>query len=81
MKQINERWYLGSDSMQFILYEKSISKKGEDVYTPKAYCGNLNQLKNWLLNQEIIEYLELLENIDKCIELSNTIDKALGEME
>ena len=78
MIKINDRWFLGSDSMQFILYEKTISKKnGKEVYNPRALCGNLFQLKNWLINKELLDNIELLGNIDKCIELSNTIDKTL----
>lgn len=78
MIKINDRWFLGSDAMQFILYEKTISKKnGKDVYSPRAFCGNLFQLKNWLINKEVFDNMELLENIDKCIELSNTIDRTL----
>lgn len=78
MIKITDRWYLDSDSMQFIIYEKTISKKnGKEVYNPRAFCGNLFQLKNWLINKELFDNIELLNNIRRCEELSNTIDKTL----
>ena len=78
MIRITDRWYLDSDSMQFIIYEKTISKKtGKDVYNSRAFCGNLFQLKNWLINKEIFGNIELLSNISRCEELSKTIDKTL----
>jgi len=77
MIQINDRWYLGSDAFQFIVYEKAINKKGKEAFYPRAYCGNLFQLKNWLINKELFDNVELLENIKRCEELSNTIDKTL----
>lgn len=77
MLKITDRWYLGSDSMQFIAYEKTTNRKGEEIYNPRAFCGNLFQLKNWLINKEILDNIELLNNIKRCEELSNTIDKTL----
>lgn len=81
MLKINGRWYLDSDSMQFIIYEKTISKSGktagQEVFTPKAFCGNLFQVKNWLFNQEIKDNVELLNNIEERVKLSNSIDGEL----
>lgn len=78
MIKITDRWYLDSDRFQFIIREKKLSKKdGKEYLDPTAFCGNLFQVKNWLLNQEIKDNLGLIENIDECIRLSNTIDKTL----
>lgn len=84
MLKINDRWYVDSDSMQFILYERTIAKKGkragEEIFTAKAYCGNLIQLKNWLINQEILDNIGLLRNLTEIGKLSNTIDSTLRKI-
>lgn len=84
MIELSERWFLDSDNLQFILYEKTMGqdgkRKGVEVFTAKAFCGNIEQLKNWIINQELKDNIELLNNIDKCIELSNTIDRSLSEV-
>lgn len=78
MIKITDRWYLDSDRFQFIVKEKKLSKKdGKEYLDPVAFCGNLFQVKNWLLNQEMKDDLSLIENIDECIKLSNSIDKTL----
>ena len=81
MIKITERFYIEADRFQFIVLEKKISKEGKNVgsvkYDPVAFCGNLFQLKNWIYNQEIRDNIDLLNNITKCVELSNTIDKSL----
>lgn len=85
MIKITDKWYLDSDKYQFIICEKKIAQKGENIgneyYDQVAFCGNLFQVKSWLMNEEIRADLELLNNIDKCIRLSNSINQALGEAE
>ena len=78
MIHIEGNYYLDADTYQFIVYEKVISKKnGRESYNPRAFCGNLFQLKDWLINKEIFDNIELLNNISRCEELSKTIDKTL----
>ena len=81
MIKITDRFYIDSDKFQFIVLERKIAKEGKNVgsvkYDPVAFCGNLFQLKNWIYNQEIRENIDLLNNMNKCVELSNTIDKSL----
>lgn len=79
--KITDKYYIDADKFQFIVLEKKIAKEGKNPgsikYDPVAFCGNLFQLKNWILNQEIRDNVDLLNNINKCVELSNTIDKSL----
>lgn len=75
MIHISGNYYLKTDAMQYIICEKVITQKGTTKYRDLAFCGNLTQLKNWLFDRMIRDNVELLQNIDKCIELSNKIDE------
>ena len=81
MIKITERFHIEADRFQFIVLEKKISQEGKNPgsikYDPVAFCGNLFQLKNWIFNQDIRDNIDLLNNLNKCVELSNTIDKSL----
>lgn len=85
MIKITDKYYLDSDPMQFIISERSVvqdvkSKNyGQERFTQVAFFGNLEQLKHWLVNKSLMENLDLLNNIDECIKLSRTIDKAIKE--
>ena len=85
MIHIEGNYYLDADTYQFIVCEKKERKsgkdKGEEFYEQIAFCGNLSQVKDWLFTQELRDNIGLLENIDKCIELSKTIDGGLKNAE
>ena len=79
MIKITDRYYLDSDSLQYILIERSVvQKEGSKNYRKKkfsniGYYSTLESLKKSLLEKEIKENLELLNNIDKVIEIKNEI--------
>ena len=78
MIQLTDKYYLDSDSYAFLLKEKKVSKKKEETYYEIiAYCGNLTQVKEFLITKEVREDSELLNKIDKVIQLSKNIDNAL----
>ena len=81
MIHIEGDYYLDSDRYQFIICEKKIGKSGkrkdQEVMDQIAFCGNLFQVKDWLMQHELRQNLEMLKNIDECIQLSQTIDKSL----
>jgi len=70
MIKLTDKYILDSDKFNFIVKIKT--EKGK--YREVAYCGNLKQVKNWIMENEIKADLTLLENIDKVIEMSNTLD-------
>ena len=81
MLKINEKYYIDSDSCNYILLEKNIVKDeksknyGKEVYKNVAYYGNVNSLYNGLIEKEIKENVELLNNIEKIIELKEEMLK------
>lgn len=81
MLKINEKYYLDSDSLQYILIEKSVVQKedsenyGKETFKNVGYYGTLELLKQSLLEKEIKDNIELLNNIDKVIELKNELKK------
>lgn len=81
MLKINEKYYLDSDKLQYILLEKSIVVKkesencGKEIFKNIGYYGTLESLKKSLLEKEIKENLGLLNNINKVIELKNELEK------
>ena len=81
MLKLNERYYLDSDSLQYILIEKSIVQKedsknyGKETFKNVGYYGTLERLKQSLLEKEIKGDIELLNSIDKVIELKNELEK------
>ena len=84
MIKIDEKYYLDSDSVQYILMEKSIVTKedskncGKEVFKNIGYYGTLEHLKVALLEKEIKDNLELLNNIDRVIEIKNELKKVDG---
>lgn len=84
MLKINEKYYLDSDSVQYMLIEKSIVKKedskncGKETFKNVGYYGTLESLKVALLEKEIKDNLELLNNIDRVIEIKNELNKVEG---
>ncbi len=81
MRKINDKYFLDTDAFSYIIREKKIRKNGKEFYDPIAFCGNLVQLKDYLVNKEVREDINLLDNIDKVIELSHTIDKVFATTE
>ncbi len=79
MLKINEKYYIDSDSCNYILLEKSIVKDeksknyGKEVYKNVAYYGNVKSLYKGLIEKEIKENIELLNNIEKIIELKEIL--------
>lgn len=79
MIKITDRYYLDSDSLQYILVERSVVQKegsknyGAEKFSNIGYYSTLESLKQSLLEKEIKENLELLNNIDKVIEIKNEI--------
>ena len=85
MLKITDRWYVDTDPFQFIVYEKTTTKTGKnpgkESLVARAYCGTLTQLKNWLMNREIMDDNKMLKNIKECERLSRTIDREIVKLE
>ena len=79
MIEITDEYALDSDTYNFIIKEKRKTKKGGYKWEDVAYCGNLTQVKNWILNRCIIKDLSILENVCIAEELSKKIDGSLNE--
>ncbi len=83
MLKINENYYLDSDDLQYILLKKTTvtSKEsknfGKEMFKNIGYYGTLESLKKSLLEKEIKDNIELLNNIDKVVELKNELDMTL----
>lgn len=84
MLKLTETYFIDSDTRNYILIEKNTIKKeesknfGEDIFTNIGYFGTLEQLKMFIIEKEIKGDLELLNNIEKTIELKETINKRLN---
>lgn len=83
MIKINDRYYIDSDPYSIAVLERRVveegKNKGQEYFTAIAWCGNLIQLKEYLMFQSLKDNIELLNNIEKCIELSHTIDRGIIE--
>lgn len=81
MIKITDKYYLDSDSCNYILLEKHIVQDekcktyGKEVYKNVAYYGSVRSLYNGLIEREIKENIELLNNIEKIIELKEEMLK------
>lgn len=79
MIKITDKYYLDTDSCNYILIEKSIVQKedsknyGKETFKNIAYYGTIENLYNGLIEKEIKENVELLNNIEKVIEMKNEI--------
>ena len=79
MIKITDRYYLDSDSLQYILVERKVVNKeksknyGKETFKNIAYFPTIESLKNYIIEKEIKANIELLNNIDKVIELKNEI--------
>lgn len=85
MLKINEKYYIDSDNLQYILIEKNIVQKedsknyGKETFKNIGYYGSLETLKTSLIEKEIKDNLDLLNNIDKIIELKKELEKVDNE--
>ena len=83
MLKINENYYLDSDDLQYILLKKTtITNKesknfGKEMFKNIGYYGTLESLKKSLLEKEIKDNIELLNNIDKVVELKNELERCV----
>lgn len=81
MIKINEKYYIDSDSLQYILIEKTTVQKedsknyGKEIFKNIGYYGTLESLKKSLLEKEIKDNIKLLNNIDKVIEIKKELEK------
>lgn len=79
MIKITDKYYLDTDSCNYILMERSIVKDekskncGKEVFKNIAYFGSIENLYNGIIEREIKENVELLNNIEKVIELKKEI--------
>ena len=79
MIKITDKYYLDTDSCNYILIERSIVKDeksknyGKEVFKNIAYFGSIENLYNGIIEREIKENVELLNNIEKVIELKKEI--------
>ena len=79
MIKINEKYYLDTDTYNYILLERSIVKDeksknyGKETFKNIAYYGNLETLYKAIIEKEIKGNIELLNNIEKVIELKNSL--------
>jgi hypothetical protein len=83
MKKITDKYYLDSDSLNYILMEKHTYEKGknigEDYYTNVGYYGSLKYLYKTLIELEIKENLDLLDNIKNIVDLIEKIEEVENE--
>lgn len=85
MIKITDKYYLDSDSCNYILIEKSIVKKedsknyGTETFKNVAYYGNIESLYNGLIEKEIKENIDFINNIEKIIAIKSEIKKVKNE--
>ena len=66
MQKITEKYYLGSNKNNFILYERKVSETtGKGTFKTLGYMMTLDKVYTTLLDKEIKENIELLNNIQK----------------
>lgn len=81
MLKITNRYYLDTDSCNYILMEKTIVQKedsknyGKEVFKNIAYYGSVESLYKGIIEKEIKENIELLNNIEKIIEIKDELEK------
>ena len=79
MIKLTNKYYLDTDSCNYILMEKSIVQKedsknyGKETFKNIAYYGNIEGLYNGIIEKEIKENIEILNNIEKIIEIKNEL--------
>ena len=79
MIKLTNKYYLDTDSYNYILIEKTIVQKedsknyGKETFKNIAYYGNVESLYAGLIEREIKENVELLGNVEKIIEIKNEI--------
>lgn len=73
MQKLNDKYYLDTDSLNYILLERKVYEKGknigEEYFVNVGYYGKLEHLYMSLIEKEIKDDLGLIENISKVVEL------------
>ena len=69
MEKITEKYYLGSNSKNLILYERKISESGNETYKKIGYYMTIEAVYNALLEKEIKDDCALIKNIEKIVDL------------
>ena len=73
--RINEKYYIDSDSCNYILIEKHViqDKKsknyGKETFKNIAYYGTIESLYKGLIEKELKENINLLNNIEQIISI------------
>lgn len=69
MEKITEKYYLGSNSKNLILYERKVSESGNETYKKIGYYMTIEAVYNALLEKEIKDDCALIKNIEKIVDL------------
>ena len=69
MEKITEKYYLGGNSKNLILYERKISENGNENYKKIGFYMTLEALYNALLEKEIKDDYGVINNIEKIVNL------------
>jgi len=69
MEKINDKYYLGSNKNNFILYEKKISESGKESFKNIGYLSTLDSVYNTIIEKEIRSDLEIINNIKQIIDM------------
>lgn len=77
MKKLNDKYYLDSDNYNLILCEKKTAKKGknqgQEYYEQIGFYGRIEDLYKAIVEREIKSDLDILDNIQKVVDLINEI--------
>lgn len=74
MEKINEKYYLGSNKNNFILYERKVSETtGKETFKALGYMMTLDKVYTTLLDKEIKEDIAILNNIPKIASMINEL--------
>lgn len=77
MKKLNDRYYLDSDTYSLILCEKKTAKKGknqgQEYYEQIGFYGRIEDVYKAIVEKEIKSDLDILDNIQKVVDLINEI--------
>lgn len=79
MIKLTDEYYLDTDSCNYILMKKSIVQKedsknyGSESFKNVAYYGTIESLYSGLIERKLKENIEILNNIEKIIEIKNEL--------
>lgn len=69
MEKITEKYYLGGNSKNLVLYERKVSESGKETYKKIGYYMTLEAVYNSLLEKEIKDDVSVINNIEKIVNL------------